>query len=181
MGLERQVHLPNPPPRHAEDCILKIYAVFDSCTGGVVAKEAPLLRQGPCQGSCPFQTNPGPTTALCVLNSPPNGAANHPRVLLLVNLSLHIAPPHIHNANTLSSYLLRSSVDHSKLYVGSTPDPRRRISQHNGESTGGAQKTSRGNLRPWQMACIVTGFPSNIAALQFEYAPPQSFLHYSGR
>lgn len=91
MGLERQVHLPNPPPRHAEDCILKIYPVLDSCTGGGVAKEAPLLRQGPCQGSCPSQTNPGPTTALCVLNSPPNGAANHPRVLLLVNLSLHIA------------------------------------------------------------------------------------------
>lgn len=72
---------PNPPPQHAEDSILSIRCA--------VAKEVPFgdssLRQGSRQGSCPPQTSPDSTTALCVVSSPPNGAANHPRILLLVN------------------------------------------------------------------------------------------------
>ncbi|KAK3328230.1 hypothetical protein B0T19DRAFT_185397 [Cercophora scortea] len=67
-------------------------------------------------------------------------------------------------------YILRSTVRHASLYIGSTPHPPRRLSQHNGVSKGGAVRTSRGSLRPWEMVGLVSGFPSMVAALKFEWA-----------
>lgn len=56
----------------------------------------------------------------------------------------------------------------SRTYIGSTPNPPRRIRQHNGEITSGATKTAQG--RPWTMQMLVYGFPGRLSALQYEWA-----------
>ncbi|XP_020253716.1 structure-specific endonuclease subunit SLX1 homolog 2-like [Asparagus officinalis] len=67
-------------------------------------------------------------------------------------------------------YLLSSQSPRHKgrTYIGFTVNPRRRIRQHNGEIGCGAWRTRRG--RPWEMVLCIYGFPSNVSALQFEWA-----------
>ncbi|KAK1353123.1 Structure-specific endonuclease subunit SLX1-like [Heracleum sosnowskyi] len=67
-------------------------------------------------------------------------------------------------------YLLTSLSPRYKghTYIGFTVNPKRRIKQHNGELTSGAFRTK--SKRPWEMALCIYGFPTNIAALQFEWA-----------
>lgn len=67
-------------------------------------------------------------------------------------------------------YLLCSLSPRHKghTYIGFTVNPQRRIKQHNGEKRCGAWRTKRG--RPWEMVMCIYGFPSNVSALQFEWA-----------
>ena len=61
--------------------------------------------------------------------------------------------------------------------AGVSPDPLRRLRQHNGEIKGGAKyTTSKGP--GWTHVCLVEGFRTKIEALQFEWAvkhvPPRN-------
>ena len=54
-------------------------------------------------------------------------------------------------------------------YAGVSPDPVRRLRQHNGEISGGAKyTTSKGS--GWTHVCLVDGFRDKIEAMQFEWA-----------
>ena len=65
----------------------------------------------------------------------------------------------------------------NSTYAGVSPDPKRRLRQHNGEIKGGAKyTTSKGP--GWKHYCIVSGFKDKIQAMQFEWAvkhvPPRT-------
>ena len=62
-------------------------------------------------------------------------------------------------------------------YAGVSPDPKRRLRQHNGEICGGAKyTTSKGP--GWKHLCIISGFQDKIQSMQFEWAvkhvPPKN-------
>ncbi|RHZ75883.1 hypothetical protein Glove_208g129 [Diversispora epigaea] len=67
-------------------------------------------------------------------------------------------------------YLLRSANPAYKnsAYIGTTPTPQKRLRMHNGELAAGAKRTK--SRRPWEFVLLVYGFPSKIAAFQFEWA-----------
>ncbi|KAF8095307.1 hypothetical protein N665_0337s0015 [Sinapis alba] len=67
-------------------------------------------------------------------------------------------------------YILTSLSPRHKghTYIGFTVNPKRRIRQHNGEIRSGAYRTKK--KRPWEMVLCIYGFPTNISALQFEWA-----------
>ncbi|ORY49295.1 hypothetical protein BCR35DRAFT_356149 [Leucosporidium creatinivorum] len=66
-------------------------------------------------------------------------------------------------------YLLRSiNPKRQQTYIGSTPNPPKRIREHNGLLQGGAFKTRL--ARPWEQELIVYNFPTKLQALQFEWA-----------
>lgn len=78
------------------------------------------------------------------------------------SLARHTVPP------VYVCYSLRSLSKPNQTYVGSTTDPARRLRQHNGETKQGAFFTRL--ARPWVMDMLVYGFPSKLAALQFEWS-----------
>ncbi|XP_006281183.2 structure-specific endonuclease subunit slx1 [Capsella rubella] len=72
----------------------------------------------------------------------------------------------IPNPKSWSVYLILSTNEPIKTYVGITTDFARRLKQHNGEIRGGAKASSSG--RPWLCACIITGFTCLSQAASFE-------------
>lgn len=76
-------------------------------------------------------------------------------------------PTVIANPVSYCVYFLKS-LKTGKTYVGYTSNIYNRIKQHNGYITGGAKRTTKD--RPWEIVCIISGFPDSRSALQFEFA-----------
>lgn len=66
-------------------------------------------------------------------------------------------------------YLLEAT--NKSTYIGATVDLDKRLRQHNKEIKGGAVATSKKVIRgeQWTRVCHVAGFPTWVAALQFEW------------
>lgn len=56
----------------------------------------------------------------------------------------------------------------NKTYIGYTNDIYQRLRKHRREIKGGAKYTRTG--APWDLALLVSGFPTKVSALQFEWA-----------
>ena len=65
-------------------------------------------------------------------------------------------------------YVMQSGRVTGRAYVGFSVDPAERVRRHNGEIVGGAAATRSG--RPWTILLVISGFPSQVSALQFEHA-----------
>lgn len=65
---------------------------------------------------------------------------------------------------SFACYCLASET--GRTYVGFSTNLDRRLRQHNGELVGGAKATKG---LSWKRICCVTGFPTQQAALQFEW------------
>lgn len=63
-------------------------------------------------------------------------------------------------------YLLRSTANPARTYIGVTNDIARRLRQHNGEIAGGARSTRR--FRPWRFLALFA-MRSRREALQLEW------------
>lgn len=64
-----------------------------------------------------------------------------------------------------SFYILKNN---NCTYAGVSPDPIRRLRQHNKEIKGGAKYTT--NKAPgWTHICIIRGFRTKIESMQFEW------------
>ena len=65
-------------------------------------------------------------------------------------------------------YCLATLEEPTHTYIGATPDPDRRLRQHNRELSGGAKATEHraGN---WYRVCFVSRFPDKSKALSFEW------------
>ena len=61
--------------------------------------------------------------------------------------------------------------DSGASYVGATVDMEHRLRQHNGSIKGGAISTTSALKKghSWEILCLVSGFPTWNAALQFEW------------
>ncbi|KAL5719902.1 hypothetical protein ACHQM5_012629 [Ranunculus cassubicifolius] len=74
--------------------------------------------------------------------------------------------PSISSSSSWSLYLIISTNNPIKTYVGVTTDFSRRLKQHNGELKGGAKASRSG--RPWICACIIQGFKDHSEACSLE-------------
>ena len=63
-------------------------------------------------------------------------------------------------------YIIRNK---NATYAGVSPEPLRRLRQHNGELSGGAKYTKSVG-EGWRHICLVHGFQDKIQAMQFEWA-----------
>ncbi|AYV85910.1 MAG: structure-specific endonuclease subunit [Solivirus sp.] len=71
----------------------------------------------------------------------------------------------VYQERTYNVYFLQSTTS-NKTYVGYTNNPFRRIKEHN-EGKGKGAKRTKGNQ--WRIVCVISGFPTTRAALQFEF------------
>jgi structure-specific endonuclease subunit SLX1 len=70
--------------------------------------------------------------------------------------------------DTWGVYCLSTLQEPIHTYIGATPDPERRLRQHNGEQSGGAKATSQ-RAGDWYRVCFVKGFQDKCDALSFEW------------